>query len=202
MLYRILFEEATAKPLCHSKTNRRKLIAYLSNVLVASKACSSRTSSCRNMQQLMQKQMPTPGIDAQLMLKERGELCQVGGSGNGTDALAIHVAQRKKLIRQRLVLLRHASKCRVGPSCSVKFCPQMVVLWKHMRSCDDKSCKTAFCLSSRCVLNHYRNCKGENRTEMCEICSPVMKHFRAQAAANESMKDLVREAQTVSIGSS
>ena len=158
---------------------------------------------------LQQQQMPSdspgiPGIDAQLMLNERGELCQVGGIGNGTDALA--KAQKKKVIRQqqkRLVLLRHASKCRVGPSCSIKFCPQMVVLWKHMKSCHDKSCKTAHCLSSRCVLNHYRICKGENRTETCEVCSPVMKHFRVQAAANgdepdESMEDLAREAQTVS----
>ena len=160
-------------------------------------------------EQLQQQQIPSespgiPGIDAQLTLNERGELCQVGGDGNDTDALA--KAQKKKVIRQqqkRLVLLRHASKCRVGPDCSIKFCPQMVVLWKHMKRCRDKSCKTAHCLSSRCVLNHYRICKGENRTETCEVCSPVMKHFRVQAAANgdevdQSMEDLAREAQTVS----
>lgn len=160
-------------------------------------------------QSASQQQMPSespgiPGIDAQLTLNEKGELCQVGGNGNGTDALA--KAQKKKVIRQqqkRLVLLRHASKCRVGPSCSIKFCPQMVVLWKHMKRCRDKSCKTAHCLSSRCVLNHYRICKGENRTETCEVCSPVMKHFRVQAAANgdevdQSMEDLAREAQTIS----
>lgn len=72
-----------------------------------------------------------------------------------------------------------------------------------MKRCRDKSCKTAHCLSSRCVLNHYRICKGENRTETCEVCSPVMKQFRVQAAANgdevdQSMEDLAREAQTIS----
>ena len=161
-------------------------------------------SASSQQQQIPSESPGIPGIDAQLTLNEKGELCQVGGSGNDTDALA--KAQKKKVIRQqqkRLVLLRHASKCRVGPTCSIKFCPQMVVLWKHMKRCRDKSCKTAHCLSSRCVLNHYRICKGENRTETCEVCSPVMKQFRVQAAANgdevdQSMEDLAREAQTIS----
>lgn len=93
--------------------------------------------------------------------------------------------QRKKVIRQqqqRLILLRHASKCKVGPSCEIKFCAQMVKLWNHMKKCRDKQCSTPHCLSSRCVLNHYKICKDENRTATCEVCAPVMEVIRYQDA--------------------
>ena len=143
-----------------------------------------------------------PSIDANMSLNERGDLSSDSVLG-GTDELA--KAQKKKVIRQqqkRLVLLRHASKCKSGPSCKTKFCPQMVVLWKHMKKCRDKSCKVAHCLSSRCVLNHYRICKGENRTSSCEVCAPVMRYIRSQAAANgedgDQMEELAEEARTVS----
>lgn len=142
-----------------------------------------------------------PSIDANMSLNERGDLSL--GAVSGSDAVA--KAQKKKVIRQqqkRLVLLRHASKCTNGPSCKTKFCAQMVVLWKHMKKCRDKSCKMAHCLSSRCVLNHYRICKGENRTSSCEVCAPVMKHIRSQAAANgedgDQMEELAVEARAVS----
>ncbi len=97
-------------------------------------------------------------------------------------------AQKKKVIRQqqqRLLLLRHASKCRTGATCKTKFCGQMVELWKHMKKCRDKSCKTAHCLSSRCVLNHYRVCKSENKTSTCEVCAPVMRHIKHQNSQKE-----------------
>jgi hypothetical protein len=91
-------------------------------------------------------------------------------------------SEKKKVIlhqqQRRLLLLRHASKCGEGVQCRVKFCPQMVTLWKHMKTCRDKTCKAAHCLSSRCVLNHYRICKSEGLTSTCAICAPVMKHIR------------------------
>lgn len=89
--------------------------------------------------------------------------------------------QKKRVIRQqqeRLLLLRHASKCRLGPSCSTKFCSQMVTLWRHMRTCRDKNCRTSHCLSSRCVLNHYRICKSNGQTATCEVCGPVMARIK------------------------
>lgn len=49
-----------------------------------------------------------------------------------------------------------------------------------MKKCRDKNCKTAHCLSSRCVLNHYRICKNENRTSVCEVCGPVMRQIKQQ----------------------
>jgi len=143
-----------------------------------------------------------PSIDANMSLNDRGDLSS-GSVLGGTDELA--KAQKKKVIRQqqkRLVLLRHASKCKSGPSCKTKFCPQMVVLWKHMKKCRDKNCKVAHCLSSRCVLNHYRICKGENRTSSCEVCAPVMRYIRSQAIADgedgDQMEELAEEARTVS----
>lgn len=97
--------------------------------------------------------------------------------------------QKKKVIRQqqqRLILLRHASKCNLGPSCKIKFCSQMVKLWNHMKLCRDKDCTTAHCLSSRCVLNHYRICKDSMRTSTCEVCAPVMEIIRLQDGENGS----------------
>ena len=88
--------------------------------------------------------------------------------------------------QRRLLLLRHASKCGEGLQCRVKFCPQMVTLWKHMKTCRDKNCKAAHCLSSRCVLNHYRICKSEGLTSSCAICAPVMKHIRLKESSSGS----------------
>jgi hypothetical protein len=105
-------------------------------------------------------------------------------------------AQKKKVIlqqQQRLLLLRHASKCKAGPQCSTKFCGQMVTLWKHMKTCRDKNCKTPHCLSSRCVLNHYRICKSNGRTLACEVCGPVMKQIKQQERDDGIADPLVRE---------
>lgn len=85
--------------------------------------------------------------------------------------------QKKKVIlqqQQRLLLLRHASKCTAGAACQTRFCSQMVTLWRHMKACRDKNCKTPHCVSSRCVLNHYRICKSNGKTATCEVCGPVM----------------------------
>lgn len=94
-------------------------------------------------------------------------------------------AQKKKVIRQqqqRLLLLRHASKCKLGAACTTKFCGQMMTLWKHMKKCRDRNCKVSHCLSSRCVLNHYRICKSQGRTATCEVCGPVMEQIKRQDA--------------------
>lgn len=96
--------------------------------------------------------------------------------------------EKKKVLEQqqhRLLLLRHASKCKSGHHCRVKFCGQMVQLWKHMKKCRDKKCMTAHCLSSRCVLNHYRICKSENKTSSCEVCGPVMRQIKQQTSEKQ-----------------
>ena len=98
-------------------------------------------------------------------------------SGSGESNAEADAKARKtiKQQQQRLLLLRHASKCKEGPKCKTRFCDQMVALWKHMKNCRDKKCKTPHCLSSRCVLNHYRICKNNGRTATCEVCGPVLK---------------------------
>merc|ERR1712151_313898 len=91
--------------------------------------------------------------------------------------------KNKKAIRQqqyRLILLWHASKCTLGAACKTQFCSEMVPLWKHMKKCRSKSCTVPHCLSSRCVLNHYRICKQEDRTSTCEVCAPVLQQIKWQ----------------------
>jgi hypothetical protein len=109
--------------------------------------------------------------------------CGVGMDDNSNSTNEQMAAQKKKVIRQqqqRLLLLRHASKCKEGPNCKTKFCKQMMTLWKHMKKCRDKNCETSHCLSSRMVLNHYRICKSQGRTETCEVCGPVMIQIHRQ----------------------
>ena len=108
--------------------------------------------------------------------------------------------QKKRVIlqqQQRLLLLRHASKCKAGPACTTKFCDQMVTLWKHMKACRDKNCSTSHCLSSRCVLNHYRICKSNGRTMTCEVCGPVMQKIKQQERYDGSIDDPLAREQDV-----
>lgn len=72
--------------------------------------------------------------------------------------------------RQRLLLLRHASKCTAenGTCAITPHCADMKVLWKHIANCKDSYCKVKHCMSSRYVLSHYRRCKTP-----CNICDPV-----------------------------
>lgn len=97
---------------------------------------------------------------------------------------------KRNLLQQqrRLLLLRHASKCDIGPTCKTKGCPQMVTLWKHMKECRENKCTVRHCVSSRCVLNHYRICKSEGKTESCAMCGPVLEYVRKKG--DKSTDDL------------
>ncbi|KAI2514012.1 histone acetylation protein [Fragilaria crotonensis] len=89
--------------------------------------------------------------------------------------------QKRKVVKQQQQRLLSYSAMRASAgkgACKVKFCGQMISLWKHMKKCRDKDCKTAHCLSSRCVLNHYRICKSKNKTSTCEVCGPVMRQIK------------------------
>lgn len=122
-----------------------------------------------------------------------------GSSGNADFAT---IDQKKKVIlqqQQRLLLLRHASKCTAGQSCLTRFCAQMVVLWRHMKTCRDKNCRTSHCLSSRCVLNHYRICKSNGKTATCEVCGPVMAKIK-QLERDDGTSDPLTREQDPSLG--
>ena len=89
------------------------------------------------------------------------------GAPNGENAETDAKARHK---RQRLLLLRHASKCtaETGTCTVTPHCADMKILWKHIANCKDSYCKVRHCMSSRYVLSHYRRCKPP-----CNICDPV-----------------------------
>ncbi len=110
---------------------------------------------------------------------------------------------RKMTIRrqqQRLILLRHASKCTLGDKCESTICPKMVKLWGHMKNCKDNNCTTEHCVTSRYVLNHYRMCKELKRTATCEICAPVMKAIQMRDSSSDNQSndplDLLSDSDT------
>jgi E1A/CREB-binding protein len=85
-----------------------------------------------------------------------------------------HADQRLQVLRQqqqRLLLLRHASKCpHENGNCPVTpHCVGMKRLWKHIAECKDQQCQMAHCVSSRYVLSHYHRCKDPR----CAVCGPV-----------------------------
>jgi hypothetical protein len=159
---------------------------------------SSGGTSLSAMAQLQQGMLPHQSITTM-------SSSSVGISTQGilkTSDSKYHDPQKRKVVKQqqqRLLLLRHASKCKAGDTCKVKFCGQMVALWKHMKKCRDKNCKTAHCLSSRCVLNHYRICKSENKTATCEVCGPVMRQIKLQNAQIDDDDDSLTQDKNNSV---
>ncbi|KAG5186121.1 TAZ zinc finger-domain-containing protein, partial [Tribonema minus] len=73
--------------------------------------------------------------------------------------------------QQRLLLLRHASKCPAEANkCPVTpHCANMKKLWQHIALCKVQTCNVPHCVSSRFVLSHYHRCKDHK----CAVCAPV-----------------------------
>lgn len=91
--------------------------------------------------------------------------------------------------QQRLLLLRHASKCTAPEGkCEVTpHCHNMKLLWHHISKCSKKDCDEPHCISSRYVLMHYRKCKDVT----CPSCQPVREAIRK---GNENKAKLAKEA--------
>ena len=91
------------------------------------------------------------------------------------DQITKQKAQVLRQQQQRLLLLRHASKCKYGtpenPSTcpATKHCRDMKQLWQHITRCKNQRCDRAHCVSSRYVLSHYNRCKED----ACSVCKPV-----------------------------
>eukprot|EP01036_Dinobryon_divergens_P035370 gene35370-45813_t len=105
---------------------------------------------------------------------------------------------RQKVLKQqqqRLLLLRHASRCpheNEESNCpATPHCRSMKTLWKHVLVCKDQVCSTAHCVSSRYVLSHYSKC----REPECPLCKPVRDSIRSGA-------DTIPDAQTSSSNTS
>jgi hypothetical protein len=86
--------------------------------------------------------------------------------------------------QQRLVLLRHASKCISKPSeCLVTpHCEQVKLLWRHIVICKDPGCNVPHCVSSRLVLSHYHRCRDQN----CDVCEPVRTIIKADSSNSDA----------------
>jgi Bromodomain/TAZ zinc finger len=83
--------------------------------------------------------------------------------------------QKVRHKQQRLLLLRHASRCQYKGKCPVTpHCASMKKLWEHIAHCKNQQCAVAHCMSSRYVLSHYRRCKDSR----CPACQPVRETIR------------------------
>jgi len=98
--------------------------------------------------------------------------------------------QKVRHKQQRLLLLRHASRCQhKGTKCPVTpHCASMKKLWEHIAHCKDQQCNVPHCMSSRYVLSHYRRCKDPR----CPACGPVREtikrsHEREQQQGNRQI---------------
>lgn len=96
-------------------------------------------------------------------------------------ARPLHTPEQRQQIlhqqQQRLLFLRHASKCQhVNDKCPQGYanCKGMKDLWKHIASCREQRCQYPHCVSSRYVLSHYHKCKDER----CPVCGPVRHTIR------------------------
>ena len=96
-------------------------------------------------------------------------------------------AAKNKMKQQRILLLRHASKCPYGdpseggnglPCPIAPNCNSMKTLWKHMTACVEPSnrCNYPHCNSSKYVMAHYRKCTDP----LCTCCEPVRAIIRKQ----------------------
>ena len=90
------------------------------------------------------------------------------GPARPTASLVSSVLRQQQ---QRLLLMRHASRCQHenGKCPGTAHCPRMKRLWKHIAECKDQQCQMAHCVSSRYVLSHYHRCKDQR----CAVCGPV-----------------------------
>lgn len=93
------------------------------------------------------------------------------------DVVQIHDEHRQQVLKQqqqRLLLLRHASKCPNADCKVTQHCVSMKHLWEHIIGCNEPECKKPHCVTSRCVLSHYSKCKETN----CPVCGPVRDAIR------------------------
>jgi len=96
---------------------------------------------------------------------------QPQGEGKDPEEEREHREIILKQRQQRLLLLRHASRCNApeGKCEKTDLCAPMKQLWKHIAGCKEARCSVPHCVSSRYVLSHYHRCKKED----CPVCKPV-----------------------------
>lgn len=141
---------------------------------------SSSSPSVSSAQQQSFSQMPPGGTQASgvsSMGTNDVSAIGLGGSGsqNSTSRRNDSEWQKVRHKQQRLLLLRHASRCQYKGKCPVTpHCASMKKLWEHIAHCKNQQCNVPHCMSSRYVLSHYRRCKDER----CPACAPVRETIR------------------------
>jgi hypothetical protein len=113
-----------------------------------------------------------------------------GASGGSETNLSSSSARRNdsewqkvRHKQQRLLLLRHASRCQYEGRCPVTpHCASMKTLWEHIAHCRNQQCQVPHCMSSRYVLSHYRRCKDAR----CPACEPVRETIRKSHEKEQS----------------
>ncbi|XP_014364469.1 uncharacterized protein LOC106715651 [Papilio machaon] len=86
--------------------------------------------------------------------------------------------ERRRLIRAQLATLLHAHECRADETrlrhaiwyCNVPSCQEIKYILKHLTVCQNRtSCKKMYCVSSRQIIGHWKNCENQH----CPICLPL-----------------------------
>lgn len=103
--------------------------------------------------------------------------------------------QKVRHKQQRLLLLRHASKCsyEAGKCPVTPHCASMKKLWEHIAHCKNHQCTVQHCMSSRYVLSHYRRCKDPR----CLSCGPVRDAIRKSHEKEKSSSNSVDPEQAM-----
>jgi len=122
-------------------------------------------------QQQQQQLQPAPPKPPQASKPASNQKATIDVKPPATQSEQDQKLQILKQRQQRLLLLRHASKCPIPEgNCTITpHCAQMKTLWKHIGICKNPHCLVAHCVSSRYVLAHYHRCKKDD----CPVCQPV-----------------------------
>ena len=119
---------------------------------------------------------------------------QVSNPSSSASGSGRHDSEWQKVRhkQQRLLLLRHASRCqhKAGECPVTPHCASMKKLWEHIAHCKNQQCSVQHCLSSRYVLSHYRRCKDAN----CPACGPVRDTIRKSHEKEKSRAQSSRPA--------
>jgi len=140
-------------------------------------------------QNLYQDQPKLDPISKPSMSRQQVPSTTSSSSGNdksrGRDSTEWQKVRHKQ---QRLLLLRHASKCQYeSGKCPVTpHCAPMKKLWEHIAHCKNQQCTVQHCMSSRYVLSHYRRCKDPR----CPACGPVRETIRKSSRDGGQLPDL------------
>ena len=142
------------------------------------------------------QEKPAPSRRTSITIEELEEVTRSG------SVVPYHSQIDEKLVRrkiQRLLLIRHCTRCSVGSippppftsnvvDDSDYFCPvtshclEGKALCDHIKTCKLNDCTYKKCLTSREVLGHFMQCKDRG----CKVCGPVRSRDKRRKRNNAS----------------